>query len=55
LIDRIRTARSRRGLTKALFPQIVGQQQGKVSVRETAGDLSVPVEEVRALTFGSSL
>jgi hypothetical protein len=34
-----------------VFPQILGLQ-GTVSAREIAADLQVPVQAVRALTFG---
>lgn len=37
-----------------VFPQVLGQH-GKVGGREIASDLCVPVEEVRALTFGVEL
>lgn len=37
-----------------VFPQILGLQ-GTVSAREIAADLHVPVQEVRALTFGVEL
>jgi len=37
-----------------VFPQILGPH-GKVTAREIATDLHIPVEEVRALTFGVEL
>lgn len=37
-----------------VFPQILGPQ-GTVTAKQVDADLHVPVEEVRALTFGVSL